>query len=254
MSKPAETRSRGIYLLPNLFTIAALFSGFYAVVAAMQHHFDVASIAIFIAMLFDGLDGRVARMTQTQTAFGAEFDSLADMVSFGMAPALVLYTWSLSYLGKPGWLAAFIYCACSALRLARFNTVTVHDKRYFQGLSTTAGAGFTAGVVWVCTSYNLSGQSLSYLIFFLAIAVGALKVSRIPYRSFKDLDLRDKVPFAVMVVVVMVLVLVVLDPQDLLLLIFGSYAISGPIMAMMRIVMQHRHKRPGKMADSDLDD
>ncbi len=252
MSKSPDSRPRGIYLLPNLFTIAALFSGFYAVVAAMQHHYDVAAIAIFVAMLFDGLDGRVARMTDTQTPFGAEFDSLSDMVSFGMAPSLVLYTWSLHYLGKPGWLAAFIYCACSALRLARFNTVTVPDKRYFQGLSTTAAAGFVAGVVWVCDSYGLSGHSLSYLIFALAVGVGALKVSRIPYRSFKDLDLRDKVPFVVIVVLVMIFVLVVMDPPDLLLLVFGAYAVSGPAGYLVQFVT--KRKRKAKAAGHSHDD
>ena len=252
MLKPTETRSRGIYLLPNLFTIAALFAGFYAVVAAMQHRYDVAAIAIFIAMLFDGFDGRIARMTQTQTAFGAEFDSLSDMISFGMAPALVLYAWSLHYLGKPGWLAAFIYCACSALRLARFNTVTVPDKRYFQGLSTTACAGFVAGLVWVCQSYGINGQSFAVPVFFMAILLGALKVSKIPYRSFKDMDLRGKVPFVVIVVLVMILVLVVLDPPDLLLLVFSAYTLSGPVIYLMMLIVQHSERRAlRKKVDED---
>jgi len=155
----SDKRRRGIYLLPNLFTTAALFAGFFAIISAIQGRFEVAAVAIFIAMILDGLDGRVARMTNTQTEFGAEYDSLSDMVSFGVAPALVVYLWGLSTLGKVGWLAAFIYTAGAALRLARFNTQAVSiDKRYFQGLPSSAAVAVVFGMVWVVIEYGFSGE------------------------------------------------------------------------------------------------
>lgn len=227
--------AKGIYLLPNLLTIGALFAGFYAVVAAMKHLFDTAAIAVFIAMIFDGLDGRVARLTQSESDFGAQFDSLSDMVCFGIAPALILYTWSLDALGKPGWLVAFMYAACTALRLARFNTqVTTQDKRYFQGLSTTAAAGFTASFIWTCTSYGVNGRHYAVLIAILTAMVALLKVSVVRYRSFKDLDVRDKVPFIVMIILVLALILISTDPPDMLLFLFGCYVVSGPIAVIWR--------------------
>lgn len=226
-----QPKARGIYLLPNLFTLTALFAGFYAVVAAMKGHFDNAAIAIFVAMVMDSLDGRIARLTNTQTAFGAEFDSLSDMVSFGVAPALVIYSWSLSQLGKVGWLAAFIFAAAVALRLARFNTqLAKADKRYFQGLSSPAGAGIIAGLVWVGDSYGLSSYDfIAVCAAIVTIIVSFLMVSGVPYRSFKDLDVKGKVPFIAILVLVLIYVLISLDPPEVLFAIFVLYGLSGPI-------------------------
>lgn len=231
--KPSPNRTaRGVYLLPNLFTMGALFAGFYAIIVATKHQFEAASIAIFIAMLLDALDGRVARITHTQTQFGAEFDSLSDMVSFGLSPALVLYYWSLVHLGKVGWLAAFLYAACTALRLARFNSKDQNeDKRYFQGLSTTAAAGFIAGYIWVLTTHQISGGShvMSIITIVVTILIALLKVSQVRFRSFKDFDMRGRVPFMVIFVFVILLVLVSLAPPEVLFAIFALYVVSGPI-------------------------
>lgn len=227
--------ARGIYLLPSLFTISALFAGFYAVVAATKNLYDTAAIAIFVAMLLDSLDGRVARLVNATSEFGAQLDSLADLVSFGVAPALVLYFWSLHALGKPGWLAAFIYMVGSALRLARFNVqIGKVDKRYFLGLSTTASAGVVAGLVWTCASYDIEGTRFVFLVALFAVALGLLKVSTVPYRSFKDLDLRGKVPFMVILIIVLLIALVSADPADILFAVFASYALSGPVGVLLR--------------------
>jgi CDP-diacylglycerol--serine O-phosphatidyltransferase len=229
-------RRRGIYLLPNLFTTGCLFAGFYAIVAAMANRFEPAAIAIFIAMILDGLDGRVARLTNTQSDFGAQYDSLADMVAFGLAPALVVYEWSLSGLGKLGWLAAFIYAAAAALRLARFNTqVGRADKRYFQGLASPAAAAVIAGLVWVSSDYALGGADLKLIALVLTVAVGMLMVSNVRYRSFKDLDLKGKVPFMAVLVVVLVFVLISTDPPTVLFGAFLLYAISGPLMTIKNV-------------------
>ncbi|OEG74417.1 CDP-diacylglycerol--serine O-phosphatidyltransferase [Shewanella colwelliana] len=229
-------KNRGIYLLPNLLTTAGLFSGFYAVIASMNAHFESAAIAIFIAMLFDGLDGRVARMTNTQSAFGAEYDSMADMVSFGVAPALIAYNWGLAELGKIGWLAAFIYCAGAALRLARFNTqVGVADKRYFQGLASPAAAAIIAGAIWTGTYYEISGNQVSYLIALLTAAAGLLMVSNFRYYSFKDYDWRGRVNFIVILALVGLFVIVSVQPATILFGAFSLYALSGPIYTIRRI-------------------
>jgi CDP-diacylglycerol--serine O-phosphatidyltransferase len=227
-------RRRGIYLLPNLFTTGCLFAGFYAIVSAMDGRFEAAAIAIFIAMIMDGLDGRVARLTNTQSAFGAEYDSLADMVSFGLAPALIMYEWALSDLGKLGWLAAFVYTAGTALRLARFNTqVGRPDKRYFQGLASPAAAAVMAGMIWVGQDYHIEGRSIAVLAFVVTILVGLLMVSNVRYRSFKDLDLKGKVPFVAILLVVLVFVLVSIDPPQILFAIFAFYAVSGPVTTLI---------------------
>ncbi len=226
---------RGIYLLPNLFTTAALFSGFYAIVAAMQEKFAAAAIAIFIAMIWDMLDGRIARMTNTQSEFGAEYDSLSDLISFGLAPALLMYQWGLNTLDKPGWLAAFIYTAAAALRLARFNTqAATANKAFFQGLPSPAAAALLAGCVWVGTDYPVdgAGHTFNILIFFLTIATGLLMVSNVRYRSFKDMDLKNKVPFVRVLFVVLLFVLVSINPPLMLLLSFALYALSGPVMTL----------------------
>jgi len=223
-----SARSKGIYLLPNLFTTGALFGGFYAVIAAMNGQFEGAALAIFIAMILDGLDGRVARLTNTSSDFGAEYDSLSDMISFGIAPALIMYSWSLSSLGKIGWIASFIYVVAAALRLARFNTQIGHaDKRYFQGLASPAAAGFLAGFVWLCADNNISGIGISYLVFVLTIGSGLLMVSNVKYRSFKDLELKNKVPFIALLVMVLIFVTIAYHPPLILFSIFALYTFSG---------------------------
>ena len=233
---------RGIFLLPNLFTTGALFAGFYAIIAAMKGQYDTAAMAIFLAMLLDGLDGRVARLTNTQSEFGAEYDSLSDMVSFGVAPALILYQWTLinlaevsPLLGKVGWLAAFIYTTCTALRLARFNTqIGVADKRYFQGLACPAGAAVSMGAVWVCETYGISGSEVVYPALALTLVVGMLMVSKFSYYSFKDLDMRKKVPFVSVLVVMLVFVFLSIEPPTVLFSASFLYMLSGPLISIFR--------------------
>lgn len=235
IDKPT-VKNRGIYLLPNLFTTAGLFSGFYAVIASMNGHFESAAIAVFVAMLCDGLDGRVARLTNTQSEFGAEYDSMADMVSFGMAPALIAYNWALSDLGKIGWLAAFVYCAGAALRLARFNTqVGVADKRWFQGLASPAAAAVIAGTVWLGNQYHIDAGSVSYLFAVVTICTGLLMVSNFRYHSFKEVDWRGKVNFIVILLVVGVFVVISVEPALILCLGFYLYALSGPVITIRSV-------------------
>ena len=231
-------RHRGIYLLPNLFTTAALFAGFYAIIAAMRGDFENAAVAIFLAMVLDGLDGRIARLTNPSSKFGAEYDSLADMVSFGVAPALVIFSWALGGLGKFGWSAAFIYVACAALRLARFNTqIDTADKNYFTGLASPAAAAIIASTVWVCHDLGWVGNELPHevavLVGILTATVGFLMIANFPYYSFKGIDLRRRVPFVVMIAVVLVFGLITLDPPSVLLVGFLVYALSGPVMQVV---------------------
>ena len=244
MDKPTiERRRRGIYLLPNLFTTAALFAGFYAIVMAMQERFEAASIAIFVAMVLDGLDGRVARLTNTQSAFGAEYDSLSDMVSFGLAPALVMYEWALSSMGKLGWLAAFIYTAGAALRLARFNTqIGIADKRYFQGLASPSAV--VTGLVWVGTVYSLPQPPFNVAAFLLTLAAGLLMVSNIRYHSFKGIDLRGKVPFVKILLVVLVIVVIFANPPVVLFAVFLAYALSGPVLTLIQLRRHRAERKP----------
>jgi CDP-diacylglycerol--serine O-phosphatidyltransferase len=230
-------RRRGIYLLPNLFTTAALFSGFYAVVSGMHGEFEAAAIAIFVAMILDGLDGRVARLTNTQSKFGAEYDSLADMVSFGVAPALVMFSWALSDLGKFGWACAFVYVACAALRLARFNTqIDTADNNFFSGLASPAAAAVVAGIVWVCQDEGWVGSNLPVELAVVAGCLtglmGFLMILNVPYHSFKGLDLKGRVPFVVMILVVLLFGVIMLDPARILLLAAMVYALSGPATAV----------------------
>lgn len=225
---------RGIYLLPNLLTTVALFCGFYAIVAAMKGLFDTAAIAIFGALIADGLDGRVARLTNTQTLFGAEYDSLSDMVAFGVAPALVVYSWSSFYLGKLGWLAAFVYTASTALRLARFNT-QISDKHYFQGLPCPPAAAVIASLVWLGSSYEIDGTSISVPVALLTIVIAALMVSSIRYYSFKNIDFKGRVPFFTVVLFVFILAGVALEPPEVLFGIFFTYVISGPIWTLWQL-------------------
>ena len=240
--QPVQKRRRGIYLLPNLITTAALFAGFYGIVAATQGKFEQAAVAIFIAMILDALDGRVARMTNTQSEFGAEYDSLADMGSFGLAPALVMYEWSLSSLvnvsyplGKLGWLAAFLFVACAALRLARFNTKASNtDKRYFQGLPSPAAAGVVVGFVWACFDNGIEGESVAMIALPVIVFAGLMMVSNVSYYSFKDIDFHNKVPFVAMLVVVMIFVFSAIDPPLSLFGCFMIYALSGPVISILR--------------------
>ncbi|WP_445772838.1 CDP-diacylglycerol--serine O-phosphatidyltransferase [Shewanella sp.] len=235
-SSNQTVKNKGIYLLPNLFTTAGLFSGFYAVISSMNGHFESAAIAIFIAMICDGLDGRVARLTNTQSDFGAEYDSMADMVSFGMAPAILVYNWALQDLGKIGWLAAFIYCASAALRLARFNTqVGVADKRFFQGLASPAAAALIAGSIWSGSEYEIDPTNISYIVAFVTALTGLLMVSNFRYHSFKEVDWRGRVNFIVMLLLVGVFVVVSVEPAIILCLGFYLYALSGPFITIKTI-------------------
>jgi CDP-diacylglycerol--serine O-phosphatidyltransferase len=233
--EPVKPRSRGIYLLPNLFTTGALFSGFYAVVASMHSSFENAAIAIFVAMVLDGLDGRVARLTNTSSAFGAEYDSLADMVSFGVAPSLVVFNWVLDDIGKLGWFAAFVYVAGAALRLARFNTqIGSMDKRYFMGLPSPAAAATVAGLVWAATEYDIDGAPFAYLIALYVAVIGVLMVSNILYYSFKDVSLKEKVPFLILAGIVLAVGVISISPETFLWLLFLTYAASGPVLWVLR--------------------
>lgn len=226
---------RGIYLLPNLFTTGALFSGFYAVVASMQGHFESASIAIFVAMVLDGLDGRVARMTNTSSKFGAEYDSLSDMVSFGVAPSLVAFNWVLDDIGKIGWFAAFVYCAGAALRLARFNTqIGSVDKRYFIGLPSPAAAASIAGLVWAATEFGFDLSDYAYLIALYVALAGVLMVSNVLYYSFKDIDFKGRVPFLILAGIALVFGVISISPPLFLWLLFLVYAASGPVLWLWR--------------------
>lgn len=251
-------RPRGIYLLPNMFTAAALFAGFYAIVASMQGYFSTAAIAIFVAMVLDSLDGRIARLTHTESAFGAEFDSLADMVSFGLAPALIMYQWALvgmADLGwvpaKLGWLGAFLYAACTALRLARFNTqVGSADKRYFMGLPSPSAAAIMVGLVWVSEDQGLAGNDLLWVAFLVTVGSAILMVSNILYYSFKQVDLKGRVPFMAVIIMVLILVLASLDPPKILFTGFFIYGLSGPALFLIRL-RQRARRRALSFSESD---
>jgi CDP-diacylglycerol--serine O-phosphatidyltransferase len=223
-----RVRRRGIYLLPNLFTTAALFAGFYAIVQAMNTRFDVAAVAIFIAMVLDSLDGRVARLTRTQSAFGAEYDSLSDMVSFGAAPALVMYEWALKGMGKLGWVAAFVYVAGAALRLARFNVMLeVADKRWFTGIPSPAAAALVAGFVWIVDDYAIDPTNLRWWAWALTLFAGLTMVSNVKYYSFKAINLKRSVPFVAVFLIVLAMALVSYQPALVLFAGFVAYGISG---------------------------
>ena len=230
----APVRRKGIYLLPNALTTASLFSGFYAIVSAANGVFDNAAIAIFVSMILDGLDGRVARLTNTQSKFGEEYDSLADMVAFGVAPGLVAFFWSLNNLGQFGWAITFIFVAGAALRLARFNTqIGSVDKKFFVGLASPAAAACVAGLVWCFHDFE-PALWLTAMTIIVVGACGVLMVSNILYKSFKDLDLRGRVPFAAILLVVLTFVIVALDPATVLFVGFLAYALSGPVFALFR--------------------
>jgi CDP-diacylglycerol--serine O-phosphatidyltransferase len=221
-------RHKGIYMLPNMITLAALFGGFYAVVMSMNGRYDLATVGIFAAMILDSLDGRVARLTNTQSAFGEQMDSLSDMVSFGAAPALIAYEWSLRDLGRWGWIAAFVYCACAALRLARFNVNTgVVDKRYFQGLPSPAAAALVAGFIWLSTEAGAHGHDLAWPMFGMTLYAGLTMVTNVPFYSFKDLSMKKSVPFASLILVPLLIAIINIDPPTVLFGVFVVYALSG---------------------------
>lgn len=229
-------RRRGIYLLPNAFTTANLFCGFFAIVMAMNLKFDYAAVAIFAAMLLDSVDGRVARLTNTQSEFGAQYDSLSDMLSFGAAPALVVYEWSLRGMDKLGWLAAFVYCAGAALRLARFNTnIGVVDKRYFQGLPSPAAAALVTGFIWLMHDIGFAGPDLSWFAWTITLFAGLTMVTNVPFYSFKEINFRKSVPFIAIFVIVLIFVLVSSDPPKVLFGMFVLYGLSGYVIYFWRL-------------------
>src|SRR5256714_884391 len=238
-------RRRGIYLLPNLFTTAALFAGFYAIVQAMNGRFDQSAVAIFVAMVLDGLDGRVARLTRTQSAFGAEYDSLSDMVSFGAAPALIVYEFALKGMGKLGWIAAFVYVAGAALRLARFNTLLeVADKRWFMGLPSPSAAALVAGLVWVVDDLGYDPEPLRWWAWFVTVFAGLTMVSNFKYWSFKAFNLKKSVPFVVIFLVVILVALLSWQPPIVLFGAFVVYAISGYAMSAWVALRKRRTAAP----------
>lgn len=241
MNTEEEKKQRkGIYLLPNLLTTAGLFAGFYSIVASIHGRYEAAAIAIFIAIVIDGLDGRIARMTNTTSEFGAEYDSLSDMVCFGLAPALVMYEWSLVHMdslgwAKFGWLAAFFYTATAALRLARFNAQHgAHNKRFFKGLASPAAAALLVGTVWVADDLGIKGIDLVIPAFFLTLIAGALMVSDIRYYSFKDIDVKHRVPFIAILAIVVIFMFTSIDPPKIILGVFLIYTLSGPLLALKR--------------------
>ena len=238
-----KVRRRGIYLLPNMMTLGALFSGFYAIIAVMSGNFNEAGWAIFIAGILDGLDGRIARLTNTQSAFGAQFDSLSDMVSFGVAPALIMFSWAFEPLGRLGWAASFIYMSCAALRLARFNVqLGTVDRRFFVGLQSPMAAAVVAFLPWAGYKYGLEVTPLvAYLCAILTVFIGFLMISNYSYSSFKELQFKGTVPYMVFVFVVIMLVVVAQNPHEVLLTMAVVYALSGPIMWAYK-------KRPAKAA------
>lgn len=245
--EPIKKRRRGIYLLPNLFTTAALFAGFYAIVSASGNHFTEAAAAIFVAMILDGLDGRVARLTNTESDFGVQYDSLSDMVAFGLAPSLVMYEWSLNSIGNFGWIAAFLYAAAAGLRLARFNTqASTLDRRYFQGLASPSAAALVAGLVWVGASNGIDGADLVLATFPLTVLAGILMVSNVRYLSFKNLDLRGRVPFVAVIAVMLIFVFVALDPPIVLFVLALLYAVSGPVLTLRHLQRRRRARRASR--------
>ncbi|HHQ42229.1 MAG TPA: CDP-diacylglycerol--serine O-phosphatidyltransferase [Chromatiales bacterium] len=253
MENERAQRRRGIYLLPNLLTTGALFAGFYAIVAAMGGRHHSAAVALLVAAVLDGLDGRIARLTGTQTDFGAQYDSLSDVIAFGLAPALVVYHWGLAHLAaygwlwaKLGWLAAFVYAACTALRLARFNTqLGVADRRHFQGLPSPAAAGLLATLVWMASDLGLAGEALAVPALVLTLLAAGLMVSNLRYHSFKELDLRSRVPFVAVVAVVLVLAFGSIDPPKALFAAALVYALSGPALTLVE-VQRRRNRRAAR--------
>lgn len=245
-------RKRGIYLLPNAFTTLNLFAGFYAIVQGMNHEYEKAAVAIFVAMVLDSLDGRVARLTRTQSAFGAEYDSLTDMVSFGAAPALIMYEWALRDLGRVGWIAAFVYCAGAALRLARFNTqLSVADKRWFTGLPSPAAAALVAGMIWVFNDYQVRGGDVKWFAAAVTVYAGVTMVTSVKFYSGKDINLRRAMPFSVAIVVLVALLLISIEPPMVLWGVMLAYGVSGYVAWLVqRWRTESREKQYGHIREA----
>ncbi len=242
---------RGVYLLPNVLTTFGLFSGFFAIILATRGQYADAAVAIFVAMLFDGLDGRVARLTNTQSSFGEQYDSMADMLSFCVAPALLMYFWQFTDLGKIGWLGAFIYTAAGALRLARFNTqIGIQDKRYFQGLPSPAAAALIAGMVWAKQSIGITDydQYLTLASWVILVGSGVLMVSNIRYYSFKEINLKGRSSFKLLLIATLIIIVVTLWPSAILFVFFFAYALSGLIMTMIEVRKKRQSKKRTKKA------
>jgi CDP-diacylglycerol--serine O-phosphatidyltransferase len=262
MTKISQSAKKGIYLLPNLFTTGALFAGYYSIIASINGDFSIAAIAVFIAGLLDGLDGRVARLTNTQSAFGEQYDSLSDLVSFGLAPSLLMYNWSLHSLaqihpimGKIGWLVAFIYAVSGALRLARFNVqIGTIDKAYFQGLPSPAAAGFVCSFVWVAVDHDFTGESLQFVSLAVTLLGGLLMVTRFRYYSFKTLPFKESVPFVWILLLVMVFVLLTLAPAKVLFSVSLIYAISGVFMTLYSLKKKRQKKQESSIQNQDSED
>jgi CDP-diacylglycerol--serine O-phosphatidyltransferase len=253
MTNPSSSNPRkGIYFLPSLFTTVGLFFGFYSIIQASQGNFSQAASAVFIAIIMDGLDGRVARWTNTASDFGKEYDSLVDVISSGVAPGMIIYFWSLQYLGKVGWLVGFLYAAATALRLARFNTLTIKDNRYFYGLACPAAAAFVVFWVWNFHVTGISGESLAWVSALVTILMSLLMVSNIKYRSFKDFDPKHKIPFYVLLAIVASIVLISFDPPRILFLMALVYAVSGPVGLVLRW-RKGEEESPAFLPDEDDD-
>ena len=248
-----KVRHKGVYLLPNLFTTGALFSGFYAIIVSMSGQFETAALAIFVAMILDGLDGRIARLTNTSSAFGVQYDSLADMVSFGVAPAIVALNWGLAPLDKLAWAASFAFSACVALRLARFNTQTEFtDKRFFVGLASPAAAAVVAAIIWVWHDTVIEPY-FAIIIAVVMIFLGLLMVSNVKYNSFKGVDLKGRVPFVMMLVVILLFVVIASNPPKMLLVISLLYALSGPALWVWGLICMSKRNIPANSErESDL--
>ena len=254
-ASPRRPRRKGIYILPNLFTLAALFGGFYAIVMAMNGRYEQSAIGVFCAMVLDSLDGRVARMTNTQSAFGEQMDSLSDMVSFGAAPALIVYEWALRGLGKAGWIAAFVYCACAALRLARFNTnIGVVDKRFFQGLPSPAAAALVAGFIWVMDDLGFTDVKsipwLAWTAFGFTLFAGLTMVTNVPFYSFKDVSFKRTVPFIVIVLIALAIAVINIHPPTVLFSVFVAYGLSGYVV----YVWKRSKGRPVSVIATQIDE
>jgi len=250
MNSPANPR-KGVYLLPNLLTTVAMFSGFFAVIQSVKGEYALAAAAVLVALVFDGLDGRVARLINAETDFGAEYDSISDAIAFGLAPAVLVYIWALQPFGNLGWLGGFLFTACGGLRLARFNTQSaVKDKRYFQGLPIPAASATLATWVWFAESSGLSGTWVNLVALFAVYALALLMVSNIRFRSFKDVNLRYRVPFPTAVVIVGVLILVAVNPPMVLFLFFFLYALAGPVDTMLQLRRRRRQRRARNEVDS----